>query len=84
VEELRARRPVVRDGYACLFMLRGASVYCFACGGQVISRYRASTVFTWRCVSFPSFQCIASGVADVNIEIKAIEEGILDKADIGI
>jgi hypothetical protein len=30
-------------------------------------RYRASTVFTWRCVSFPSLQSIASsGVADAS------------------
>ena len=44
----------------------GASVHCFACGGQVILQYRASTVLTWRCVSFPSLRSIASGVADAS------------------
>jgi hypothetical protein len=66
-------------------LVASASVHCFACGGQVILRYRASTVFTWRCVSF--LLCSLSHWASlmlVNIEIKAIEEGILNKADIGI
>jgi hypothetical protein len=50
---------------------------------QVIWLYRASTVSIWPCVS--SFLVVYRALLMIaNVEIKAIEEGILNKADVVI